>query len=92
MANDRRDYEMSKMVRLMEHTGWVEKARKLDREKMTIVMTRNLVGLTAAKRRIEIDTLRLLVRAFGWEREALATDADVATVTLVKTLKPEVSE
>jgi len=92
MDIERRQFEMSRVVNIIEEKGWRETARSIDGETMHLFVRRDLKGMEPAERRIFEDDLETIVGVFGWSVESSKSDGEEAMVSLVKTLLPEGEE
>jgi len=89
MEIERRQFEMSRVVNIIEEKGWHETARSVDGETMTLSVRRELKGLGPAERRMFLDDLETIVGVFGWTVLSSTTDEEEAMVSLIKTLLPK---
>jgi len=92
MEIERRQFEMSRVVNIIEEKGWHETARSVDRETMFLSVRRDLKGMGPPERRLFLDDLETIVGVFGWSVESSKSDGEEATASLVKTLSPHEPE
>jgi len=92
MDIERRQFEMSRVVNIIEEKGWHETARSIDGETMSLSVRRDLKGMEPAERRIFLDDLEQIVKVFGWTVLSSMSDGEEAAVSLVKTLEPHEPE
>jgi len=87
MEIERRQFEMSRVVNIIEEKGWRETGRGVDGESLALFVRRDLKGMGPAERRMFMDDLESIVAVFGWTVLSSQTEETEAMVSLVKTLE-----
>ena len=89
MEVERRAFEMSRVLGLLESAGWEELSRRVEQEKMFVVAKKSVADMSVAERRLVVEETERLATVFGWTVFSSSIDADVAVVTLTKEMPSE---
>ena len=85
----RRQYEMSRVLNIIEEKGWIEAERRVEGERITLSVRKDMKGLGAEERRLAIEELLTIVRVFGWSEESSRLDGVLAEVSIFKIVVSE---
>ena len=88
----RRQFEMSRVLNIIEDKGWIEAERRVEGERITLSVRKDLKGLGAEERRLAIEYLLTMIGVFGWTEESSRLDGDMAEVSVFKIVVSEVVE
>lgn len=89
MDFERRTFEATRVLNLVETRGWQETSRRLEGDKIFVSVRKSTEGVEARERRMCLDDLAMIVRVFGWSFESSGIDETSCYATMMKVLESE---